>query len=171
MQRAIAQGDYVPECKQFQIREDLLHDALGLNTAGNVQLHWGEGMPSIVEGDVRVLTHILSNALDNAKMHGKLGGLITLRLEYLHETSKLSIVVENEPGYNHKAALDLSAEQGSSFWTEGLPFAALLTQPLRGLIQFHCCKGMPSSTRSHWVIQHQPSWGCRLVAIGRHSMM
>ena len=69
---------------------------------------------------VRLIGHVMSNAIDNAKMHGLANGQICLYLDYNGTQFMLTLV--NQPGGNHQAALDRQAALGTGFMFSDLPF-------------------------------------------------
>ena len=68
---------------------------------------------------VRLIGHVMSNAIDNAKMHGLANGKICLYLDYNGTHFMLTLV--NQPGENHQAALDRQAALGKGFMFSDLP--------------------------------------------------
>jgi len=118
IQRQIAFKTYKLCAKPFEVVSELCHELLGLD-CNTVLLKCRGRVPKRLASDVRLIGHVMSNAIDNAKMHGLANGKICLYLDYNGTHFMLTLV--NQPGENHQAALDRQAALGKGFMFSDLP--------------------------------------------------
>ena len=83
---------------------------------------------------VKLIAHVMSNAIDNAKMHGLAKAEIFLYVDY--NGTHLMLQLINKPGENHQEALERQAALGTGFMfaeennvLTGRPSSTFLVRP------------------------------------------